>query len=82
MVLSVGAQQCMRAACRASCLAHRVRSSPPPCASQSSGSPFLTGAGVNVLGLLIRSHFPANIVFAQVDHYIVKLQGLWLASRM
>lgn len=48
------------------------------------------GSRVNTLGLLIREKralvviiflLPRDIVFTQVDHYIVKLWGLWLASR-
>ena len=53
--LGVRPQQCTRGACHDSCLAHRVCSSPPPYATDSSsGTVFLRGAGVNVLGLLIR----------------------------
>lgn len=54
VILGGGPQQCMRGAGSASCLAHRVHSSPPYATDSSSGAVFLRGAGVNVLGLLIR----------------------------
>lgn len=89
-----GPQQCRRDTHCDSCLAHRVHSSAPPYATDSSSAVvFIRGAGVNMLGFLIRDKgapvviqaifllLPTDIVLTQVDHYIVKLWGCCLASR-
>ena len=72
--LGVGLQQCTRGAGSASCLVHRVHSSPLPYATDSSsGSHFLWGAGMNMLDLLIRDESTGSHIshtLASRRHYV------------